>query len=311
MSSAVPEPRETLDLVMPDGAHILARVHGNPAGPRLVLAHGNGFAIDAYVPFWGRLLDGYEVVVHDLRNHGRNPLFGSPGHNIEGFARDHATLLRAIPERLGAKPTAGLYHSVSAIAALTHATSLEEGAPLPWAALVLFDPPIIPSPGHQLHAMAQGMELFLANWAMSRPDRFADPAELAAQFSSAKGLSRWIAGAHEGMARAVLRAEGDGWVLSCPRALEAATYVGNAYSRLWEALPRLQAHRDRVLLVCSDPDIEDARSPSFTGRAAAETFGIQRTAIPNTTHLLQIEAPEPCAKAATAFLSERGLAPAA
>lgn len=310
MTSDLPTPRETLDIAMPDGAHILARVHGNGEGPRLVLAHGNGFAIDAYAPFWGRLTEGYEVVVHDLRNHGRNPLFGSPGHNIEGFARDHAAILSALAERLGQKPTAGLYHSVSAIAALTHATSLDDGQALPWDALVLFDPPIVPSAGHALHAMAQGMELFLANWAMNRPDRFANPSELAAQFSSAKGLSRWIAGAHDGMARAVLREEGEGWTLSCPRALESATYVGNAYSRLWANLPRLSAHTDRVLLVSSDPEIEDARAPAFTNRAAADEFGIQRVAVPNTTHLLQIEAPEACAEAAVSFLTGLGLGPA-
>jgi pimeloyl-ACP methyl ester carboxylesterase len=310
MTAGVPEPRATLDLAMPDGAHILARVHGNPAGPRLVLAHGNGFAIDAYAPFWSLLTDGYEVVVHDLRNHGRNPLFGSPGHSIEGFARDHGVILGALTDKLGGKPTAGLYHSVSSLGAIAHATSLADGAALPWAALVLFDPPLIPSPGHALHQIAQGMELFLANWAMGRPDKFADPGELAAQFAAAKGLSRWVEGAHEGMARAVLRADGEGWTLACPRELEAATYVCNAYSRIWEALPRLAKHKDRVLLISSDPEIEDARAPSFTNRAASQEFGIARVAVPNTTHLLQIEQPAACAQAAVEFLTGLGLGPA-
>jgi len=310
MTAEVPTPRASLDLAMPDGAHILARVHGRPDGPRLVLAHGNGFAIDAYAPFWRLLLDGYEVVVHDLRNHGANPLFGSPGHTIEGFAADHGVILAALADELGAKPTAGLYHSVSSLGAIAHATSLPEGAALPWDALVLFDPPLIPSPGHALHATAQGMELFLAGWAMARPDRFADPGELAAQFAGAKGLRRWVEGAHLGMARAVLRREGEGWTLACPRALEAATYVANAYSRIWEALPRLAAHGERVLLVSSDPEIEDARAPSFTNRAAEAEFGLERVAIPETTHLLQIEAPDACAEAAVAFLSGLGLAPA-
>jgi len=310
MTPGVPEPRASLDLAMPDGARIIARVHGNPDGPRLVLAHGNGFAIDAYAPFWTRLTGGYEVVVHDLRNHGRNPLFGSPGHNIEGFARDHGVILAALAEELGAKPTAGLYHSVSSLGAVTHAIGLPHGAALPWDALILFDPPLIPNPGHPLHGVAQGMELFLANWAMGRPNAFADPGELAAQFASAKGLARWVAGAHEGMARAVLRKDGEGWTLACPRELEAATYVGNAYSRIWQALPRLAAHRDRVLLISSDPDIDDARAPSFTNRAAEAEFGLRRVAIPNTTHLLQIEAPEACAEAAVGFLTTLGLGPA-
>jgi len=312
MSSELPAPRRTLDIEMPDGAHIVARVHGNPKGDRLMMSHGNGFAIDAYAPFWQRFTDEFEVVVYDLRNHGRNPRFGSPGHHIEGFVGDLDHLLAEIPARLGERRTAGLYHSVSGITAMTHAVTLNHGKPFPWDALVLFDPPFVPSAGHELHEMAQTMELLLANWAMARPNHFDSPEALAKQFGSARGLSRWIAGAHGAMARAVLCEDGEGgWQLACPRELEAAAYVANAYSRLWSLLPRLTAHAEKVLLVCSDPDIKDARSPAFAGKAAAETFGLQRVAIPETTHLLQIEKPEACARAACDFLKRLGFGGAA
>ena len=42
----VPEPHQSFDLTMEDGAVIRVRTHGNPDGPSLVLCHGNGFASD-------------------------------------------------------------------------------------------------------------------------------------------------------------------------------------------------------------------------------------------------------------------------
>ena len=48
----VPEPDEILPLSMEDGAEIIVRRHGNPDGKRIILSHGNGFASDAYFPFW-------------------------------------------------------------------------------------------------------------------------------------------------------------------------------------------------------------------------------------------------------------------
>src|SRR5450759_1681089 len=56
MTLIVPTPHETFDLTMADGAPIRVRRHGNPKGPRLVLCHGNGFAIDM------------EEIFHAIRN---------------------------------------------------------------------------------------------------------------------------------------------------------------------------------------------------------------------------------------------------
>ncbi|MBV8053733.1 MAG: hypothetical protein JO071_00665, partial [Deltaproteobacteria bacterium] len=55
MSIEFPAPLRIIELAMDDGAIIRIRQHGNPAGPRLALSHGNGLAIDGYLPFWGRL----------------------------------------------------------------------------------------------------------------------------------------------------------------------------------------------------------------------------------------------------------------
>jgi pimeloyl-ACP methyl ester carboxylesterase len=290
---------------MPDGAVIEVRVRGNPKGPRLMLSHGNGFAIDAYFPFWRHLSDRYELVMYDQRNHGRNPYQGAPGHTIEGFVDDLDRLLSEIDNRLGAKPTAGVYHSVSAITAVAHA--IERG--WRWDALVLFDPPFIPTPGHPLHELAQGFELMLANWAMGRPDRFDDPDELAELYRTGRAQRRWVDEAPALMARAQLRKHPDGgdWRLSCARELEAAIYIANAFSRVWDSVGQLKEYADDLLFICSDPELKSAKSPAFIGVGLADEFGFRHQAIEGTTHLLQIEQPEACAQATSRFLAERNL----
>ena len=100
---------------MDDGATVRVRRHGNLAGPRLLLSHGNGFAIDAYRPFWSLLMSRWEVVLFDMRNHGQNPLHGASGHTYPQFAADFERLATAIPEAFGRKPTVGVFHSLSAI----------------------------------------------------------------------------------------------------------------------------------------------------------------------------------------------------
>ena len=43
----VPEPEQVHEVRAADGYPIEIRRYGNPDGPRLVISHGNGFAIDA------------------------------------------------------------------------------------------------------------------------------------------------------------------------------------------------------------------------------------------------------------------------
>ena len=89
----MPKPHRVLDLKMDDGAIIRVRRHGNPAGPRLVLCHGNGLAIDAYLPFWNLLRDRYDLILFDVRNHGENPLHGGSGHDMAHFVVDLEKIL--------------------------------------------------------------------------------------------------------------------------------------------------------------------------------------------------------------------------
>jgi pimeloyl-ACP methyl ester carboxylesterase len=298
----VPAPHEILDLTMEDGALIRVRRHGNIEGPRLILAHGNGFAIDAYYPFWKLLTDRYDVVLYDQRNHGHNPRHDDISHHdVPYFVRDMDRVIDGVRNAFGEKPTAGMFHSISGVSAIAHA--LEFG--WRWEALVLFDPPLVPSPGHRCHEVARDFELMLAAWSKDRPERFKSPDELASQFIASKSLNRWVEGAHALIARSILREdrEAGDWVLCCPPAGESQVYATNSTLDL---CPRLSALTGPFKIIASDPDDAHARAPGFVNRALYEDFGHAYEAVPGTTHMLQLEKPEDCARIATAFLEEMG-----
>jgi pimeloyl-ACP methyl ester carboxylesterase len=304
VSLVVPAPIETFDLIMGDGALIRVRRHGRPGGVRLFVANGNGFAIDGYLPFWGPLADRFEVIAFDFRNHGANPpaSSGKDGHTYAQMALDLEGVLREVGARLGPRPSVGAFHSMSARAAMKHA--LEIG--FPWAALILFDPPNVPPPGHPAYEAMDVFERRLADWAMQRPDRFTDPSELARQYAETRAHSTWVPGAHALMARAVLRrdATGDGWRLSCPRELEASIYLQAMTLNLW---PPGDAYGGPVKLVGADPEARGAPAPAFANKALAEELRYAYEAIPGTGHLLQIQKPEECRRAMLSFLDERGI----
>lgn len=289
---------------MDDGAVVRVRRHGNLAGPRLIMSHGNGFAIEAYAPFWSVLARRWEVVLFDVRNHGMNPLHGATGHTYPQFAADLERIAMAVADVYRPKPTIGLFHSLSAIAAILHALTYGWR----WDALILFDPPLVPLPGHPMHQSAWAFEELLMGWAARRRDRFAAPSELAAQFARTGGMRLWRPGTHFLMAQSTLRrdpATGE-WMLACPRELESSIYGANARLGLW---PRPSDFGGPVTLISGDPDLADAMPPAKSGRLLREEFDWPCVAIPNTSHMLQVEQPEACAAAVEGFLAAHGIAP--
>jgi pimeloyl-ACP methyl ester carboxylesterase len=293
----IPPPHAGVDAVMDDGAIIRLRRHGVASGPRVVLSHGNGLAIDGYLPFWGRLLDRYDVIVYDFRNHGQNPVHNPPNHHWSQFIRDDERLWHTIRERWGNKPMAGVFHSLSAVTAVMH--TLEMGRR--WDSLVLFDPPIHPRDGHPLQAIQRDHEAEIATRARRRTERYSDPDLLAQLFSRLPQFRLWLPEAHGLMARATLRrdeAAGD-WVLACPRELEARVFESNRDATVW---PRMVNLPVPCKLICGDPESEQRQPPALIGRAIGAETPCEYEAIPHTTHFLQIERPEECIRAMESFL---------
>lgn len=297
----IPGPSQIADVRMSDGAVVRLRRYARDGAPRLVLSHGNGLAIDAYVPFWAPLRRHFDVVVFDVRNHGENPLHDDPSrHAWPVIIEDLEALSAAMHDSFGAARNFGVFHSLSAIASIDHALT----HPSRWQGLVLFDPPTYPPDGHTLQALERREMEIMRQRALRRPSVYDSPDELAAQFARRATFRRWVPGAHELVARTTLRQREDGkWALRLPRDLEAHIYSTNTDAMLW---PRMRTLKVPLMLIASDPACADAAPSAFTCRALHEELGIAYTAVPDTSHFLQIEQPEQCRRALYTFLASCG-----
>ncbi len=215
----VPEPLATGEVRTADGAGIILRRHGNPAGPRLVLSHGNGLAIDLYYPFWSLLMDRFDLVLYDIRSHGWNPTADIRMHNIATFVSDNKYVVRGIDRHFGEKPKIGVFHSLSALTALNHEPLGES-----FAALVLFDPPIYPPSGDPWSLESLGIALGLR--ARARRERFETREEFVASERRSPVFRYLQPGVADLGARAMLRPTADrkGYELCCPLEYEAKIY---------------------------------------------------------------------------------------
>lgn len=301
MTLALPQPNETFDVESDDGAVFPVRRYGTPDGLRLYISHGNGFAVDAYLPFWGLLTERFDLVVFDMRNHGRNPRVGFNGHNYFQMARDIGAVTAAAEDRLGAAKKAGIFHSMSARAAMKHAVEME----WIWDALVLFDPPNVPPKDHRLYPAMRTFEMRLVEFAAGRQEHFDDPRELATYYAESRAHQSWAEGAHALMAQSVLQAnETGGWSLTCPPEYEASIYLAALTIDLW---PDAGAFGGPVKLIGADPQIEKGPPTGPANKALAEEGGYPYEAVPRTGHMLQLERPQECVAAMDAFLAECGL----
>lgn len=294
----VPPPHSTFDAVMDDGGVIMLRRHGNLSGPRIILSHGNGLAINGYFPYWGLFLADFEVVVFDFRNCGENPVQDG-AHGYDRFLADFDTIYDAIDAEFGRKPQIGAFHSMSSRANLKYA--LDGNRRLD--GMVVFDPPMVPPRGHPLHDRMDGEERVLCRWAETRPDGFGDPAEQAALFRKSRMLASWVDGAYDLMARSILRLDATTgkWMLVCSGAREAEIYRQNAELNIW---PDATEFPMPVLVVASDPDSKIPSAPGHACRALRDECGWVYECVPGTGHFLQIQEPERCAELTRRFAAE-------
>jgi pimeloyl-ACP methyl ester carboxylesterase len=300
MSFVPPQPAATLDVPLDDGARIKLRRHGNPRGPRILVTHGNGFAANAYFPYWRHLLPDYDLVVFDFRNHGENTPVEPANHCYAQLVRDLERVIRAARAEFGAKPTVGIFHSMSARTAMKHA--IEIGG---LDALVLFDPPDVPPPGHPQFEPMRIFEEKLIDWARRRRRHFGAVDELTQDYLQSRATRNWVAGAHALMARSVLRKnpDGDGFVLVCAPENEAAIYAEALSLNLW---PRAKEFSAPVKLVGADPEMQGAPATGPANQALAREGGYDYSFVPGAGHMLQIEKPEACIGLTLEFLAKCG-----
>ncbi|MGC1777107.1 MAG: alpha/beta hydrolase [Xanthobacteraceae bacterium] len=303
MNFELPAPQMAFDVALDDGANIRVRRHGNAGGVRLLLTHGNGFAADAYYPYWRHLLQNFDLVLFDFRNHGQNVPVQPPHHTYEQLVHDLERVVQEVGRRLGPRPTAGLFHSMSGRTAMKHA--IEVG--WRWDALVLFDPPNVPPPDHAAYPAMAEFEKRLTAWARQRRRRFATIEQLADEYRQSRAAARWVEGAHELMARSVLRQspDGDGYELVCDPQNEATIYAQAMTMDLW---PRARDFGGPVKLIGCDPDMKGAPATGAANAALGSEGGYDYSFVAGAGHLLQIEKPEECVRLTLEFLARHGLA---
>ena len=296
MPFEVPKPDQVEEVQLSDGNSVLLRRHGNREGPRLLLSHGNGFAVDMYYPMWSRFLAACEVIVFDLRNHGWNPIGDITGHNVPRIVEDFEVIPLEVERRFGAKPMIGLYHSVSALAACLSASRGEE-----YAGLFLLDPPIC-RPGITYGEFHDAAELF-ARRTRRREIRFESLTQGAELFRWSPAYKRTVDGACQLVARATLSwdPEAFGFVLRCPREYEALIME---YISVFTVLVNLDEMRCPVRILGADPTLPFAFLPSYH---LDELMTCSYDFIPNTTHMLFLEKPDICATRFVEFLEDIGL----
>jgi pimeloyl-ACP methyl ester carboxylesterase len=174
-----------------------------------------------------------------------------------------------------------------------------------WDALVLFDPPDVPPPGHEHYEAMRGFELRLMQWALERQDSFASPDELLQSYSTNRAQGRWAVQARSDMAHAILRSADDrSYRLVCRRELEASIYLAALTLNLW---PPAKAYGGPVKLIGADPEAKGASPTAAANLALAREGNYEYEAVPETGHLLQIERPDACREAMLSFLREHSL----
>jgi len=303
MPFELPAPSTILDVALDDGAVIRVRRHGKPDGVRLLLSHGNGFATDAYFPYWRNFLAQFDLMVFDFRNHGQNVPVVPPHHTYEQLTLDLERVIQAVKAEFGDRPTAGIFHSMSGRTAMKHALEIAWR----WDALVLVDPPNMPPPDHPAFPPMAAFEKRLTAWARSRRRHFASVAELTEEYRQSRATARWVDGAHDLMARSVLRRSpnGEGYELVCAPENEAAIYAQAMTLNLW---PDADDFDGPVKLIGCDPQVKGGPAIAAANFALGREGGYDYTFVAHTGHLLQIEKPQDCVAVTMDFLRDCGLA---
>ena len=285
----VPEPLSTCDVQLDEHTVTTVRQHGNPLGPRLVLSHGSGLAVDPYFPFWSLLAQDFDLMVYDLRNHGRNKVGDQQNHNIPTLISDHDTIISAVVREYGEKPTVGVFHSLSALITLLSFSDA-------YSALVLFDPPLC-KPGRSYQEFDASAQR-LATAARSRTDRFRTTEQFVELMGFAPLYRRVVPGVMDLVARTTLRRaeSGDGFRLRCPPEYEARIVD---YASSYSVLVDFGELGCPIKVIGSDPLVPFSYLPTLD---LSEVVNVDYDFLPDATHFLPLEDPVKCAEMVADFI---------
>ena len=288
----IPEPLAIREARLYDGSVTWLRRHGNPAGPRIVLSHGNGLSADAYYPFWSLLVDHFDLVLYDFRNHGWNTVGNLEAHQSRRFIEDNTEVLSAIDAHFGEKPKIGVFHSMSAVTAVLQKSEA-------FSALVLFDPPTCPHGRASQDFRKIGNQMGKA--ATNRQAWFKTRDDLAERLLRSSAYQLLLPGVPVLIAQTTLRRVENGYVLCCPPMYEAQVGMQLYDAAAASDISHLPCP---VKVIGADPTVPFSFLPSVD---LSDIVALDYDFVPEATHFLQLEQPEACLTRMLDFLESRQL----
>jgi pimeloyl-ACP methyl ester carboxylesterase len=248
-------------------------------GTPVFFAHATSFHARCWDQVIERLPD-VPCYAIDMRGHGRSDK-PAPAYEWPDFARDAAAAARV----LGLDGALAVGHSKGGYA-ITLAAARDPG---PFGRLLLIDPVILTR--ERYNGSDYGKEHFAAR----RRNEWPSPQEMFDRFKDREPFARWDpAVLHDYCAFGLLpNPEGDGYVLACPPAIEAATYAGSARGgEIYDALPNLHIPV-RILRArggSEEAPMDMSRSPTAPGIANAFP-NAEDIYLPQYTHFMPMEDP--------------------
>ena len=248
-------------------------------GPPVLFVHATGF----HARCWDALAEELSEpsIAVDMRGHGRSGK-PPPPYPWGAVAEDVVQLC----DTLELRGAIGVGHSMGGFVVAMAAALRPEA----FAALLLVDPVIMPPALYREEPKEQG-EHFVAR----RRNQWASPAEMIARFQEREPFSNWQPRIlRDYCEQGLLPAPGgDGYVLACPPAVEAAVYQGNRDS---DPYPVLRQLRQPIrILRARAAGKDEAQSMSFSPTwpgLVEELPTAEEVYLPDRGHFIPMEAPE-------------------
>lgn len=266
-------------------------------GPVLLWGHANGFAAGSYLPWLQRVAQHVTVYAFDARGHGGSDVPPEPYSatcGADALAHDMRALAKAVRDDVGAeRPLHFAAHSYTGLAALRLGCVFGE---MPWASATLFEPPLSPTPDFPAHAVAAELADVLVNGALRRRPDWDSPEAFVERLLGSKAFAAWDRAMMQAHGQAILhpKADGLGYMLACPPAVEAAGYRMTMNTSTFRFADRFDCP---TTFIASQPAGEGA-TPSWAalvqGLAAARVPGARLVRLPDCGHMMLFEQPDAC-----------------
>ena len=299
---------ERFDVPVEDGVTIAVyELHkGMTNTPVLIWGHANGFGAGSYLPFLQRITTRFRVFAYDARGQGGSSTPTEPYTSticFDRFARD----LKAVVYRVQARaPEAPLYyggHSFSA-AGMFHLGGNFGFAP--WRAVTTFDATLRPSDRDDLRQISKARSSPLAEMTLRRRRYFDTPADYAAAMARPKAFGYFAPEMLDALCQATLRPRRDGaegYELSCPPVIEAATY--NSVAATTAPYEGLKDFPVAAHLIAADPAVPNSNWIAEVQHDVARPLPDARvTTMTGAGHLMPFERPDECAAIVLAMLAK-------